>query len=248
MKKRINERFLRKYWNKASKDYNYNRWKKNRIVKFDYLWTRKALLERLDPREDESILEMGCGPGTWTGIVGKKARKLTAIDVSDEMVGLARKVAPGAEFHVCDARRFRPGKRFDSIFSVRVIEYVHNKDRFVNNAYSLLKDRGKIVMITKSRPCLWDITSRSEWQKKVSPLRLKKMMREAGFKGIKFYPVSIRFPIFKRGVYEAGIIPERLESKALGFFHWLTKEYNKAPVFPSLFTLFSESYIISAYK
>ena len=42
------------------------------------------------------VLELACGPGTWTAMLADRARSLTAVDGAPEMLSLAAEVAPGA--------------------------------------------------------------------------------------------------------------------------------------------------------
>src|SRR3989344_7823925 len=177
--------FVKKYWNAAAGTYSYNRWKKSKITVFDYRWTKKSLLKELDPQKSDVVLEVGCGPGTWTKIIEKMVKSLTALDISDEMVKLAKKATKRTKLHVCEATEFKTDKKFDKIFSVRVIEYSYKKEKFLSNIFSMLKPGGKIMIITKSRPCLWDITSKSEWQRKINAVKMKKIMKDVGFNEIR---------------------------------------------------------------
>jgi SAM-dependent methyltransferase len=247
-RKKIDKIFVRDYWNKSAGGYKKERWEKNNIVKFDYYWTKQTLFDYLRPEKDDVVLEIGCGPGTWTKLVLGSVKKLVAVDISSKMIKQARKNAPGAEFHICDAMDINLKQKFDKIFSVRMIEYVYKKEKFLRLLYSMLKPGGRLVIITKSRPCLWDITSRSEWQRKVNSSVMKKMLKSAGFCNVKYEPVSIRLPIFRRGVYEARIVSERYENAFLGIFDGITKIYKKLKIFPLVSSVFSESYVISAEK
>lgn len=53
----------------------------------------KQLLGKLSLKRDMSLLDMGCGPGTLTIPLAKKVKKVTALDISEEMLKYVRKEA-----------------------------------------------------------------------------------------------------------------------------------------------------------
>jgi demethylmenaquinone methyltransferase/2-methoxy-6-polyprenyl-1,4-benzoquinol methylase len=73
------------------------------------------LIERLAPSGD--VLEIACGTGLWTQHLAPRARSLTALDSSPEMIELARcRAGKVAEFIVADIFEWRPPRRYDTIF------------------------------------------------------------------------------------------------------------------------------------
>ena len=85
------------------------------------------IVERLDVREGERVLEIGCGHGVAATLLCERGARLTAIDRSAKMIAAAarrnaRWVQAGrAEFLVAaleDADL--GGRRFDAILAVRV--------------------------------------------------------------------------------------------------------------------------------
>jgi demethylmenaquinone methyltransferase/2-methoxy-6-polyprenyl-1,4-benzoquinol methylase len=73
-------------------------------------------LEDFAPSGD--VLELACGPGTWTPQLLRHARTLTAVDGSPEMLRLAAaKVPPDSvRFIEADLFRWRPDRRYDVVF------------------------------------------------------------------------------------------------------------------------------------
>lgn len=73
------------------------------------------LVEKLDPSGD--VLEIACGTGLWTQHLASRARSLTALDSSPEMIELARsRVGGAASFIVSDVFAWEPQMHFDSVF------------------------------------------------------------------------------------------------------------------------------------
>jgi SAM-dependent methyltransferase len=86
-----------------------------------------SVVDRLDPRPGERVLEIGCGHGVAATLVCERGARLTAIDRSPKMVEAAARrnasyVAAGtAEFLLARLEDADLGdRRFDKIFAVRV--------------------------------------------------------------------------------------------------------------------------------
>jgi demethylmenaquinone methyltransferase/2-methoxy-6-polyprenyl-1,4-benzoquinol methylase len=74
-----------------------------------------AALESFDASGD--VLELACGPGTWTERLLRRASSLTAVDASPEMIALARsKVGDEARFIHADLFSWAPDRRYDAVF------------------------------------------------------------------------------------------------------------------------------------
>ncbi|HVC07904.1 MAG TPA: class I SAM-dependent methyltransferase [Solirubrobacterales bacterium] len=75
-----------------------------------------AALERFGPRG--KVLELACGTGIWTRELARSARRLTAIDGSEEMLALNRaKVEdPTVEYIHADLFQWEPAETYDVCF------------------------------------------------------------------------------------------------------------------------------------
>jgi SAM-dependent methyltransferase len=77
------------------------------------------LSEALDAfRPTGSVLELACGPGTWTPQLLRHATDVTAVDRSPEMLALAaaRAGEDRVRFVSADLFRWRPDRRYDVVF------------------------------------------------------------------------------------------------------------------------------------
>jgi SAM-dependent methyltransferase len=65
-----------------------------------------------------SVLELACGPGTWTAQLLRHAADVTAVDASAEMLAIAsaRVGAERVRFVSADLFRWRPDRRYDVVF------------------------------------------------------------------------------------------------------------------------------------
>jgi ubiquinone/menaquinone biosynthesis C-methylase UbiE len=89
----------------------------------------QAIVDELDIRPDDRVLEIGCGHGVAATMVCERLEggRLTAVDRSPKMIEAAARRNAGyvedgrAEFLVGELERLELGdRRFDKIFAVRV--------------------------------------------------------------------------------------------------------------------------------
>ncbi|MBI2529604.1 MAG: class I SAM-dependent methyltransferase [Candidatus Diapherotrites archaeon] len=245
-------------------------WLCSEAAKFDYRQTKGALLSALKPQADENILEIGCGTGIWSKIVAKLCKTLTAIDISAEMLDAAKKAAnkKNVKFVKCDFLDYRTKKKFDKIFMVRVMESFKNKERAIKNISKMLKHNGKLVIISKTTPGIWDVSPRIRrffagigffklrdadmprvYVKNISAGGLMELLAKNGFSHLSLGFAVLRPPLFKKDDREIPIIAKPLEKAALDFFGFASRIAGRLPM-PGSWILypFSESYVISATR
>jgi trans-aconitate methyltransferase len=88
----------------------------------------RDLLELLDPRPNERILDVGCGTGHLTAAIAERADEAVGIDDSAEMVARAREEYPDLRFERVDARNVAPLDPFDAVFSNAALHWIPGPD------------------------------------------------------------------------------------------------------------------------
>ncbi|MGC8839621.1 MAG: class I SAM-dependent DNA methyltransferase [Anaerolineae bacterium] len=258
---------VRAFYDQDADDYQWRRWFASPVARANYQMTQEALLEALAPEAEEDILEVGCGPGTWTAVVAPRCRSLTAVDISPRMVEQARAYvqAPNVRFEVADFVRWDAGRTWDKAFAVRVFEHFEDKPLALARLRDLLRPGGRLVLITKTVPSLWNGRVRmlrlarrllgregareqarraAFWMQRVHPLRLRHLLAEAGFGAISIVPVIFRPPIFARGEDEYPLIGPGWEEPLLEFSLAVARRVRRMPAWVRLCcTLGSESYL-----
>ena len=58
---------------------------------YNALYDRPSLLSLVNSQRYESCLDMGCGPGAYTESLKQFCHSITAIDLSEEFVGMVSK-------------------------------------------------------------------------------------------------------------------------------------------------------------
>ncbi len=97
---------IAEYYDLLFEDVDYEGWAKY-VVRFFSVARIKV----------ERILEIGCGTGNLTKHLVDMGFKVVGLDVSEEMVKVAKRKLPKVEFLVADVREFSLDERFDAIIS-----------------------------------------------------------------------------------------------------------------------------------
>jgi 2-polyprenyl-3-methyl-5-hydroxy-6-metoxy-1,4-benzoquinol methylase len=120
----------------------YNTYSKNQLVTGINLrhYTIMNHLINSGLRKNNSVLEIGCGIGTLTGLIYKYLTegKLVATDISDESINIAKIRLPHSkniEFFITDMKDFSYPAKFDFIVLPDVLEHIpleQHQDLFRN--------------------------------------------------------------------------------------------------------------------
>src|SRR5687768_4197696 len=102
-----------------------------------------AVLELLNPKVGEHILDVGCGEGSLTEKIIAAGATVVGIDASAEMVAAA--TARGIDARVIDAQRLRFDREFDAVFSNAALHWVRDHDAMLAGIHRALKPGGRFV-------------------------------------------------------------------------------------------------------
>ncbi|HLU55338.1 MAG TPA: methyltransferase domain-containing protein [Pseudonocardia sp.] len=75
--------------------------------------------------EGTTVLDLGCGPGTFAAAAVARGARVVGIDVDRSAVAAAAAAVPGAEFRTGDAHDPPPGP-FDLVVAVQLLQHVAN--------------------------------------------------------------------------------------------------------------------------
>lgn len=257
-------------FDEAAGYYRQLRWEKNRLTRFEKYVTQRTLERGLGSDKVNSALELGCGPGTWTGVLAERADSVVAVDISNEMLRQARREMaqrPHVDFVQSDVVRFdAKGRKFDRVISVRVLEYVPEWRQVVEGLGTLLGPGGRAVIITKTPASVWRGTGRERWfgprtfarrltgrklntdfwQDYIPVRSMVEAFSVAGLKAVEVSPVIFGLPIYMRGTKQYPIVPPQAERPLLWAtrksWEWVNRGSQKRRV---AFLPLSESYAVS---
>jgi 2-polyprenyl-3-methyl-5-hydroxy-6-metoxy-1,4-benzoquinol methylase len=133
----------RRFW-----DWHWEHWQERRTIndwkdkRHDTILTVLSSL-RLDRPK---LLDLGCGPGWYTEKLARFG-EVTAIDLSDEAINIARSRYPGITFTAGNFYQLPiPLEHFDVVVSQEVIDHVEDQVAFLDRAACVLKPDGYLVL------------------------------------------------------------------------------------------------------
>ncbi len=166
----------REGYNRIAQDFNRRR---------DWIPPDFEILERYI-NQGEKILDLGCGNGRFSEIVGDKANYY-GVDVSEKLVEIAKKKYPNKNFLVSQPLTlFFKNNFFDKIFCLAVLHHLpskKNRKDFLKEIKRILKPGGLLILT------VWDLSSYPKAKSLLFKYTLLKLIGKTklDFKDI-FYP------------------------------------------------------------
>jgi arsenite methyltransferase len=176
----------------------------------DLIIRRSIVLEALNLRSGERVLEQGCGGGFYTyelaRFVGPQGR-VAAIDISAEQIAAARdrcQEMAWVECQIASANElpYRDGE-FDAVFGVQVLEYIQDFEKALGEAHRVLRPGGRFVnLATNWTSLLWHSDHADRMRRVMDalaahapypdlPVVLGPALRRAGFQPLRQQGVPI---------------------------------------------------------
>lgn len=114
--------------------------------KHSFVWKMAAgLLELLEAKPGEHILDLGCGTGHLTSQIAGSGAKVVGVDRSPEMIRQAREKYPSIRFEVMDAREITLSGHFDAVFSNATLHWIKEPERVIAGIAKILRTNGRFV-------------------------------------------------------------------------------------------------------
>ena len=97
------------------------------------------------------VVELACGTGQWTPLLAARARSVTALDTSAEVLAIARTRTESltVQFREADLFAWRPPRRYDTVFFAFWLSHVPptRLPDFWNTVAAALAPGGKVIFI-----------------------------------------------------------------------------------------------------
>jgi trans-aconitate 2-methyltransferase len=107
-----------------------------------------AVLERLELRGDETVLDAGCGSGRVTAHLVDRlpSGRVIAVDLSEGMVEEARRTLGGrADVRRADLLELELDEQVDAVFSTATFHWILDHDRLFARLFAALRPGGRLV-------------------------------------------------------------------------------------------------------
>lgn len=153
-------------------------------------------------------VELGCGTGLYTGAYAPQCSLVTAIDLSEPMVELARRklaALPNVSVRVADATSTGlPAGSADAVVTVNLLHIVPDAAAVLAEAFRLLRPGGMIVAADATGKGLsagqmlasiwrilrrWGLMPQQKGQQNLTQASLEALVQRAGFESIEGQPL-----------------------------------------------------------
>jgi trans-aconitate methyltransferase len=112
-----------------------------------FVWRYGAnLLELLDPRPGERILDIGCGTGQLTAEIARSGAHVVGLDKSPDMLAEAHKNFPALRFIEADVAHFDFPEPFDAVFSNAALHWVKDAQGAARSIARALRPGGRFIV------------------------------------------------------------------------------------------------------
>jgi ubiquinone/menaquinone biosynthesis C-methylase UbiE len=136
----------------------YDRWFETPIGALVKKYENALLLELLQPRPEEVILDVGCGTGVFTRNILKLGPRITGLDISYPMLRRAELKLKGFPFRaVAGDMKGLPfaDESFDRVVSMTALEFLVDGQAAVQDLLRVTKKGGVVVVTTLNSLSPW---------------------------------------------------------------------------------------------
>lgn len=107
----------------------------------------RDLLARI-PGEPRRIVDLGCGPGTSTRLLGERfaAARLTGVDISQAMLDVAAQRTRSADFVCADISDWRPEAPVDLVFADSALQWIGDHENLFAKLMGWLAPGGTLAV------------------------------------------------------------------------------------------------------
>ncbi len=103
------------------------------------------LVDLLDPRPGERVLDLGCGTGTLTAEIARRGADVLGLDAAADMVAAARAKHPAGRFERADGHDFAVPDQVDAVFSNAALHWMTRPRAVLASVRRALRPGGRFV-------------------------------------------------------------------------------------------------------
>jgi trans-aconitate methyltransferase len=102
-----------------------------------------SLVDALQPRAGERILDLGCGDGYLTQRIAESGATMVGVDSSPQMIAAAKERGVDARYASGEALPF--DQEFDAVFSNAALHWMRDQDAVLDGVYRALRPGSRFV-------------------------------------------------------------------------------------------------------
>ena len=146
--------------------YEMRKGKKEHPYFYNELTESPTTFKLLGNVKGKKILDLGCGPGFHLNKLNKMGAKVKGIDLSKELIKIAKQQNPSVEVQYGDITKKLPYKNleFDAVISSLVLGHIENWDNLLKEVHRILKNKG-IFIFTLGVP-MYESIKKVKWKGK----------------------------------------------------------------------------------
>jgi SAM-dependent methyltransferase len=113
----------------------------------------RAVLDKLGPWRGRTLLDIGCGAGDFTGMVGDLGAKVSGLDAAASLIEIARERNPAGRFRVGDMQHLPfPDDDFSVVTAFNSLHFARDPALAIAEAIRVTRSGGRIVLATWGPP------------------------------------------------------------------------------------------------
>lgn len=174
--------------------------------------------------KEKEVLEVACGAGMGLGYLEKFAKKIVGGDIDEKILEFAHEQYKGRnkiEIIKLDAHNLPFfDKSFDVVILYEAIYYLHQPERFIDEAFRVLRDNGILLICTVNKN--WSDFNPSPYSVKYFSAPELYSLLSKKFSDVKLFGAFTTFPktskdkvisIIKRLAISLNLIPKTMKGK-----------------------------------
>lgn len=121
------------------------------------------MVRLLGPKKGQIVLDLACGPGFFAREFTKKGATVIGVDISEELIGFAKKEVAGVDFFVAaaDAMPMVKNESIDAVTIILALQNMESLAAVIAECGRVLKPDGRLLLVL-NHPA-FRVPKMSEW-------------------------------------------------------------------------------------
>jgi len=150
----------------------------------------KQAFDRLlvNDNQGKNLLEIGCGTGHWSEYFSEKGFEVTGIDISGEMINIAKKKnIPNSRFQIANGQSLPfADNSFSVVAAITTLEFTENPEKMLSEMVRCVNSPGTLLFGVLNALSTYNQRKKRQqgsvytWSNLFSPQQLQKLLKPLG--------------------------------------------------------------------